>query len=59
MGQIPQHLVSESILGNSQVSQEPENGDRNQLKIKKEKILGYIIDLSTVLVAEHQQQLIK
>ena len=35
MVQIPQRLVPETILGNSQVSKESENGDRNQLKIKK------------------------
>jgi hypothetical protein len=40
MAQILQRLVSESILGNSQGSREPENGDRNQLNIKKRVDIG-------------------
>ncbi len=40
MAQILQRLVSESILGNSQGSQESENGDQNQLNIKKRVNFG-------------------
>jgi len=40
MAQILQRLVFESILGNSQGSQEPENGNQNQPKIKKRVDIG-------------------